>query len=270
MMSLRTLVAIAFPIVAGTSVAAAQPPTVEGEEQVAPAAFTPKQPFVEVNGTWGFQFGVQPYVPNGMPGSSKQPLTNGFGGGVTAGYAITHDIELLLDWSHGSASSRTGEVTGALTSVEGDIGYNTLTAGARMARRLGPGRVWGQLAVGVILPFHTTIEYQYADSLAAIGIMGQGQQVDHYGTGIGGLGEAGYHVTVWRNMYVGGSLRLQTFQMSNDGQSTELNNFVTDFGNPTAVTASIHHGTSSAAMPTNYSVQDARIHLVVGWDFNSF
>jgi hypothetical protein len=269
-MSLRSLV-LALPIVALGGVAAAQPPnTLEGEEVVLPPAFRIDRPFVEANGTWGFQFGVAQYVPNGAPGSSKAPIVNGFGTGVTGGYAITHDIQLLIDYAYGNGSSRTGNLTGALDSVEGDISYHTLTAGARLGRRLGPGRVYGQLALGVILPLHTTIEYSYAPSLSAVGVMGTGTQTDHYGTGVGALGEVGYQYTVWNGIYVGGSFRIQAFQMSNDGHSTDFNNFVTDFGNPVATNASITHGTSAAAAPTNYSVQDARVHLTVGYDFSFF
>jgi hypothetical protein len=68
-------------------------------------------------------------------------------------------------------------------------------------------------------------------------------------------------------MYLGASLRLQAFQMSNDGYSTQLDNFVTDFGAPRPVTGDIHHGTTMAATPQNYSVQDARVHLAIGYDF---
>ena len=265
-MSIRSL-AIAVPIIAAGGVAAAQPPAVEGEEVAVTPAFAEGLPFVEANGTWGLQFGVQSYVPNGSPSSSRAPLTNGFGGGVTAGYAITHDLELFGDWSYGSATSRSGNIPGALSEVEGSISYHTLTAGARMGRHLWRGRIFGQLAVGVVLPLNTKLEYTYAPSLSAIGIMGTGTQIDHYGTGIGGLGEVGYQVAIWEGIYVGASLRLQTFEMSNDGQSTDYNNFVTDFGNPAPVTASVHHGTTAAAMPTNYSVQDARLHVAVGYDF---
>ncbi len=260
------LFAIALPLAAGARVATAQP-TVEGEERAPAQAFTPDRPFVELNGNWGLQIGTQPYVPNGTPGASKAPLTNGFGAGATAGIAITHDIELLVDVAHGDASSRQGNVTGALTAVDADISYDTIVAGARLARVLGPGRMYGQLAAGVSTPFSTSVTYQYAPTLAPYGIMGTGTERDHYGYGVGAQAEFGYHMPIVEGVYLGAALRLQAFQMSNDGYTTQLNNFVTDFGAPQAVTGDIHHGTTMAATPSNYSVQDARLHVAIGYDF---
>jgi hypothetical protein len=264
-MSLRSLVAIAVPIVAGAGVAAAQPPVVIGEQEVTPSAFTPGRLFVEVTGDWVLQFGVQANASGAA--ARKQPLADGFGGGATAGVAITREIELLVDWAHADARSRSGEVIGSLTSVDGDISYDTITGGARMARRLGPGRVYGQLAAGVILPFHTTVIYEYAPSLASVGISGAGSQRDHYGTGVGAVGEFGYHLPLASGIYVGASLRLQRFELSNDGQTTELDNFVTDLSNPRPLTGEVHHNASSASGPASYSVQDARLHIAVGYEF---
>lgn len=260
------LFAIALPLVAGARVATAQP-TLVGEEGASTQAFTPERPFVEVTGNWGLQLGTQPYVPNGTPGASKAPMTNGFGAGATAGIAITHDIELLVDYAHGDASSRTGNVTNALTAVDGDVSYDTITAGARLARVVGPGRRYGQLAAGVSTPFSTLLTYQYASTLAPYGIMGTGTMRDHYGYGVGALAEFGYHVPIIQGMYLGASLRLQAFEMSNDGYSTQFSNFVTDFGAPQPVTGDVHHGTTMAATPENYSLQDARLHVALGYDF---
>jgi hypothetical protein len=259
------LLAIALPLV-GARIAFAQP-TLVGEGAEPAKAFTVGHPFVELDGDWGFQFGTQSYVPNGTLGASKQPLTNGFGGGVTAGFAITNDIELLFDFAHGDASSRTGAVTGALTAVDGNIAYDTIVGGARMARLLGPGRMYGQLGAGISMPFATTVTYQYASTLAPYGIMGTGTERENYGYGVGAIAEFGYHLPVVQGVYLGASLRLQEFQMSNDGYTTQLDNFVTDFGAPQAVTGDVHHGTTMAATPTNYSVQDARVHLAIGYDF---
>jgi hypothetical protein len=247
--------------------ASAQP--AEGNEAppASTGAFNPDRVFVEVNGNWGPQLGQQDYVPNGTPTATKAPLTNGFGLGATGGFAISKDFELLVDYTRGYADSRNGYVMGALSQVDGSIVYDAFAAGARMGHRLGPGRIYGQLALGVVMPFSTKVTYDYAPTVAALGLTGTGTETANYGTGIGAHGEFGYHVAIAQGVYLGASLRLQAFQSSNDGQITRYSNFVTDFSNPRPITVDVMHGTTSAATPENYSVQDARFHLALGYDF---
>lgn len=251
----------------GARAALAQPTLSDTGEESAKRPFEPLHPFVELSGNWGLQLGEQSYMPAGAPGASKAPMTNGYGGAVTAGYSLSDDVQVLLDVAYGQASSRTGEVTGAMTSVDASIAYDTIVGGARLARTLGPGRVYGELGVGAILPFNTRVSYAYASTLQPLGISGTGYEVANYKTGFGGLAEFGYHMPIMSGVYVGASLRLQAFQTSNDGEATSLNNFVTDFSNPHPVTGDIHHGTTAAATPENYSVQDARLHVAIGYDF---
>jgi len=265
---LPSFLVVSLSLVVGASTGSADPqePGV-GSESTATPAMPEHQAFVELTGNWGAQIGTQSYVPNGTPGTSKQPLTNGFGFGATGGYALAHGLDVVVDYQHGDASSRTGEVTNALTAVDGSITYDAFSAGLRLGRDTGPGRMYAQLGLGVVLPFSTVVTYDYAPPLSAIGIMGTGTERDNYGIGVGAQAELGYQIPIAAKLYFAASLRLQAFQSSNDGQVTNLDNFVTNFGAPQPVTMDVHHGTSSAATPENYSVQDARLHLVLGWAF---
>jgi hypothetical protein len=235
----------------------------------ASSADSPELGFIEASGNWGLQFGTLPYLPDGAPGKTKQPLANGWGAGATAGLALVPDLAVFVDYRYGTAETRDGNLAGALTNVHGSIRFHAFTAGLRIARELGPGRFFAQLGVGVVLPFHTTTSFVYAPGLAAIGITGTGFQRDEYHVGYGGQGALGYHADMAPNVYLGADLRLETFESSNNGRNTELSNFVTDFTvpRPAPITATIHHSTSDAVPPTNYSIQDVRLEVSAGYRF---
>jgi len=223
--------------------------------------------FLELAGDFGFQFGEQEYVPTGVPGESEHPLTTGLGFNATGGIRLTGGLDLVLDYAYGSAESRVGQVTGVLTSVQGSIDYHAITTGLRTGRALGPGRLYGELAVGVILPFETRLQYEYGELMNQLGISGEGERVENYNLGVGAHGEAGYQLALGYGVYLGSALRIQGFQSNNDGESTEYDNFVLDFMAPQAMTMEIDHGTERAATPSTYSVQDLRLHVDLGYRF---
>jgi len=134
--------------------------------------------FVEVAGDYGLQFGEQKYLPDGTPDQRKHPYTNGFGFNVTAGHPMVAGLDVIVDHAFASARSRSGQLIGVLDGVAGSIEYQTIVAGLRSSRALGPGRLCGELAVGVVLPFETTLEYEYAPEMNAAGISGTGTKTD--------------------------------------------------------------------------------------------
>jgi hypothetical protein len=223
--------------------------------------------FFEVAGVYGFQFGEQDYLPDGSPAERKHPYTNGFGFNATAGYSLMSGLDIIIDYAYASARSRTGSITGVLDGVSGSIDYQTIDAGLRSGRKIGRGRLYGELAVGVVLPFETQLEYDYGALMNAAGITGTGTRTDSYNLGFGAHGELGYQLPLWQDLYLGTSLRVQGFQSNNDGEKTRLDNFVTDFGMPQPTTATIRYATSSGEAPRTYSVQDLRLHLDVGYRF---
>ena len=256
---LAMAVSVAMCVTGAVSAASAQSERTKATEQ--------GRGFLEVAGDFGFQFGEQEYVPAGVPGESEHPLTSGLGFNVTGGIRLTGGLDLVLDYVYGSAESRVGQVTGILTSVQGSIDYHAITTGVRTGRVLGPGRIYGELAVGVILPFDTRLEYQYGQVMNQMGISGEGNRVEHYNLGVGAHGEAGYQLALGYGVYLGTALRIQGFQSNNDGESTEYDNFVLDFTAPQAMTMEVDHGTDGAATPSTYGVQDLRLHIDLGYRF---
>lgn len=257
-------IAVATPCVLA-GVAAGQSETPASLEQTGERSVG----FVEVAGAFGFQFGEQPYLPDGTPGQSKHPLTNGFSANATAGVEILPNLDVILDYTFANAESRKGNLDNALSDVRGEVTFQTISAGLRSNRDLGPGTLYGELAVGVVLPFETKLTYNYAPAMSQLPqpVMGEGTKVDKYNLGVGAHGELGYQVPIYDKLYLAAGLRIQGFQSNNDGKSTELDNFVTDFTNPQAVSTTIDYDANGGATPTTYSVQDLRFHLQAGYRF---
>ena len=151
--------------------------------------------------------------------------------------------------------------------MTGTVDYHTLTAGVRTGLALGGGRLYGELALGVVLPFDTVLEYDYASPMSQVGITGSGTKIDNYNLGYGAHGEAGYQFPITSAAYIGSALRVQSFQSSNAGRTTEYDNFVTDFAAPQAMTTDVNHATDSGATPVTYSVQDLRLLIDLGYRF---
>lgn len=246
---------VAFVLLGAGSAARAEP------------ARAPGVGFVELAGNYGFAFGEQDFVPTGTPGESENPLTNGFGFNATAGVAVASGLDVIADYGYATATSRTGEVTDVLDGVKGSVDYHTLTAGLRTSLGLGGGRIYGELALGIVLPFDTRLEYEYAAPMSALGIEGTGSRIDNYNLGYGAHGEAGYQFSITSAAYLATALRVQSFQSSNAGRTTEYDNFVADFAAPQAVTMDVNHATDSGATPATYSVQDLRFLVDLGYRF---
>jgi len=227
----------------------------------------PEHAFVEATGGYGFQFGQQPYVPT-TSGSYKHPLTNGYAVGASAGWTFIPGLSLIGNWEYASAQSRDGKVTNALDTVEGTVDYHTLALGLRWARDLGPGRLYGELGAGVVLPFETVVHYDYASAMSAVNISGSGHMVNEYNMGFGAYGQLGYQWSLPRGIYVGTSLRIRSFQSNNDGKQTRYENFVANMSQPAAMNVVVKYDSDGAAgtqAPTTYSVQDLRFQLALGF-----
>lgn len=230
----------------------------------------PARGFIEAVGTWGLNLGETEYVPDGPPGDTKHPFATGFGAGAKVGFAIGPKwLAVFGDYRYGHTSTRKGEATGALTKAQGSLNFHTITVGLRIEKRLGSGRIYADFGAGILLPYTTKVEFEYAPELAAIGITGEGTMKDEFGIGFGALGEMGYHFDVAPSAYIGLGLRVQSYQSNNNGKDTELENFVTDFTAlpPVPVTTTIHHSADGPIPPTTNSVQDVRLQLSVGYRF---
>jgi hypothetical protein len=228
--------------------------------------------FVEAEGGWGFQLGNAPYLPDGAPTRYKHPVVTGWSAGATAGWLVAHDVAVVASYQYRTATSREGNITGVLDRTQGKIHYHTVAVGGRMYRALGPGRLRGEFAVALVLPFEVTVESDYGPALAPAGITGTGTVTDKYNLGYGAQAQVGYEVPVasfeFGNVYVAAAFELRAFQSSNHGRETQLDNAVTDLSAmpPTATTATIQHE-NGAAVPSAYAVSDGTLRLAVGARF---
>ncbi len=227
--------------------------------------------FIEATGAFGVQLGTSPYLPDGDGTTSHHPFTNGVAVGITGGFELLEGLSLIANFEHTSASSRDGQVENALDRVDGVLSYQTVVVGLRSVRTIGPGRMFGELAAGVVLPFETQLQYDYAPALSGLPmpVQGAGTKTDEYNLGFGAHGTLGYQVDVSSRYYLTAAAKLKGFATTNAGRKTRLDNFVTDFAAPAAVTAEVEYradGTTGAA-PSTYSVQDLRLQLAVGMHF---
>lgn len=259
---------ILVSLAAGAGAAHAQP--------YAPSSTTsfeeprPTRIFIEAFGNWGVNLGRTEFIPDGAPGTSKHPFANGFGVGGTFGVMVLPDwLSIIADYRYGRTSTREGDITRVLTSVEGTLDYHAITAGLRLEQRSGRARIYGQMHLGVLLPFETKLKFEYAPELSAIGITGEGMRTEKFNVAYGAQAELGFRIDLVSSLYVGAGLRIATFQATNTGKETELDNFVVDFQAvpPVPATTSIHHGTNGPVTPTTYSVQDVRLNIAIGHRF---
>jgi hypothetical protein len=232
----------------------------------------PHMAFAEVMGGWGFQLGEIDYLPDGAPTRYKNPLVTGWSAGATAGWLLADDLAVIGSYQYRTASSREGNIPGALDRVQGNIHYHTVAVGVRLYHAVGPGRLRSELAAGLALPFETRLEYDYGPALAPAGIRGTGALTDEYNLGYGLQGQLGYELPVASNasgnLYIALSLELRAFQSNNRGRSTRLDNFVTDFTAipPAANTATIEHD-NGMTQPRTYAVADIAPRLAIGARF---
>lgn len=224
--------------------------------------------FVEATGAYGVQFGETDYLPAGAVGDWQHPIVHGYSVGATAGFMIMPSMALIAEYDYTSAQSRTGRIDGLLDEVQGEIDYHTITAGARFFVPLPYGSFQAELGAGVVLPFETELRFQYAPTLAPVGISGTGTRIDEYSVGFGAHALFGYLIPIGDVFYSSLNVKFRTFESENSGERTRLTNFVTDFEGqpPTATTGEVRYG-DGAARPSTNSVQDVRLQIALGARF---
>lgn len=228
--------------------------------------------FVEAEGGWGFQIGELPYLPDHAATNYKHPFVTGWSAGITAGWFASSDLAVTASWEYRTASTREGSIAGVLDRVQGNIHYHTFTLGARIYRPTGPGWVRAEFAAGFALPFRTEEEFDYDPGLARLGIVGSGSRTIHYNLGYGAQAQLGYELPVYDlpfgHLYAAFWFEIRAFQSSNNGRTTELDNFVTDLAAvPPAATTATFETHSGGAAPEQYAVSDITWRLAVGMRF---
>lgn len=245
------------------------------DREVAPAEVraAPRLPsvFVEGTGSYGVQFGETSYLPSGAPGQYMHPIVHGFAVGGTAGVFVVHDtVALVANYEYTNARSRHGSITGVLDDVQGSIEYHTATVGMRLRAPTGFGAFHAEAAGGVVFPYETELQFDYGAALTQLPtpITGTGLRTDHYSVGFGGSALIGYEIPIFDCFYLAVNAKLRLFEAENAGETTDLDNVVTDFAAtpPTATDATIAYG-NGAAQPSTNSVQDVRLQLALGAAF---
>jgi hypothetical protein len=236
------------------------------------ASDPPEIAFVEAEGGWGFQLGELPYLFDESPTRYKHPLVTGWSVGFTAGWFLTRDLAVIGSYQYRTASTREGSITGVLDRAQGDIHYHTFALGVRQYLALGPGRLRSEFAAGLAFPFRTEAEVDYGPALAPAGIRGSGTLIDHYNLGYGAQAQIGYELPVaatsYGNLYAAAAIELRVFQSTNNGRSTELDNFVTDLAAvPPVATTAVIENEDGAARPRQYAVSDVTLRLAIGARF---
>lgn len=241
------------------------------QEVIAPPPRAEPLVFIEATGGYGVQFGSTNYLPAGTPGDYQHPIVNGPSVGGAAGvYLVPGMVALVATYDYTNAQSVDGSITGVLDRVRGSIEYHTAVLGLRLRHPIGPGAIRAEVGGGVIFPYETTVQLNYGPGLGQLPspISGVGTRIDHYSVGFGGAALIGYEMPIFENLYLALNFRFRLFEAENSGESSELRNYVNDFGAmpPTATTTTITYGDGRSTPSTN-SVQDARLQLALGAAF---
>lgn len=239
------------------------------EEVVVEPEERPAVAFVEALGGWGVQLGRTDYLPDGAPDAWQHPFVTGWTVGGAAGWIFARDLALVGTYEYRWASSREGDIPGAIDKVQGETSYHTASLGLRFYRPVGMGRLRADFGVLLAFPFETRLEYDYSDVLAAAGLPEEGRRVDEYTWGIGVRGQIGYEISVGGPAYVAFALGVRAFQSNNDGEKTEIDDVIDLAGMPpTPTTTTIRYGDGpTRAQPTTYSAQDVDVRLAIGARF---
>lgn len=238
-----------------------------GAAQAQEETGVPDVAFIEATGAGGFQVGETNYLPSSSSTDFQFPLVYSFGVGGTGGLMLGDTVAFIVNYQYSRGQTRDGSIPGVLDNVEGRIDYHTLLGGLRLYVPTGFGALRGDLAVGVLFPHSTVIQYDYGAGLSQLPtpITGSGFMVENFSVGYGGQARLGYQIPIFGPLYAAVDAALEVYQTENSGETTELTNFVTDFTEqpPVAVDAVILHG-DGAARPVASSVSSGRVQLTIG------
>jgi hypothetical protein len=210
-------------------------------------------------------------VPTGVA-SSKHPNVNGLATGATLGWEFRPDLWLIGNYEYTWAQSVNGSVPGFYREIQGHVQYHTISLGLRIARELGPGRIFGEMAAAYVFSFQTDLDVDYDAALGQLPtpITGSGKQTNHYNGGWGATAAMGYQYDLpWWHLYVTGLFRAKVLQSTNNGKDVQLSNFVVNpaVQPPVATTATSTFHNDVGPRPSTFGIGDIHFHLGIGWHF---
>ncbi|MCO4762979.1 MAG: hypothetical protein KC502_15795 [Myxococcales bacterium] len=264
---------------------------------VAPAAHADDKRglFVELDGFRGAGMGtnstfVQEDRSQSASTSDKSAYTQEFGyrtprawgGAAYVGYWFRDDVAVVGGFAiftydtvpiHTYTDDGSGK-DGVSTLTE-SIHSDLVTLGLRMSKSLGVGRLRIGAGFAFMLPYAMVSEEIVA---------GEGTYTTRRNVGsslIGGYGELGYDVSLWRGLYLGLALKVHVAQSRRDGQTIDVH-FVSDSGEEQKGTTKHQKSirakdvtttnvgsrqVPSVTRPYSQIFADARACLTLGWAF---
>lgn len=181
------------------------------EAAPAPAPASASKFFVEGGLAYGYAMSNSEFLEVDNGTRLESPGSRGPAIDVAGGYALVPNLFIFGDLQYAHASSITGQ------DQDGDeeqfsVSYTSFSIGLRTAVPIGPGEVYAQMSLGLVLPFETEQDEQRANGESRHTTIG-------YNSGLGGRGEMGYHFALSDSMYLAAGLRLQAFATDNDGRA---------------------------------------------------
>ena len=166
--------------------------------------------FVEGGLAYGYQMSNSDFIEVDRGTALDGPRSGGPAVDVAAGYAFVPSLAVFGDLQYAHASTITGQDNDG-DEEQFSVSFMSFSVGLRTTVPIGPGEVYGQMSLGMVLPFETERDEQLANGESRHTTIG-------YNSGFGARGEMGYHFNLNDSMYLAGGLRLQAFATDNVGR----------------------------------------------------
>ncbi|MCX5746281.1 MAG: outer membrane beta-barrel protein [Proteobacteria bacterium] len=222
-----------------------------------PAAPGPSKVFLEGGLAYGYGMSNAGFLEVDRGARLQGPRSSGAAVDLAGGYALVPNLFVFGDLQYAHASTITGQNRDGDTDEYG-VSYTSVSVGLRTAVAIGPGEVYAQMSLGVVLPFETERDQRATNGDTRTTTIG-------YNTGLGGRGEMGYHYALNDRMYLAAGLRLQAFATDNVGRERVRKD--SPSGNVDREVYSTDPNANNAQQAEALSVQDMRIRLGFGYRF---
>lgn len=173
-------------------------------------AVSTRRGFAEGGLAYGWQMSNSQYIEVNNGARYDSPGASGPALDLAGGFAFVPNLAIVGDLQWASASTIKG------LDRDGDRGrlsysFTTLAIGLRTLVPIGPGEVYAQLGLGLVMPFETELDEDRGGGETRNTTVG-------YNSGLGARGEMGYHYPIGERMYLGAAFRVQAFATDNEGR----------------------------------------------------
>lgn len=228
-----------------------------GAAVTAQAQAAPPKAFVELGLGYGWGLSTSDFLEVNQGTKLDSPNASGPALDLAGGYAFAPNLAVFGDLQWAYASTIEGQNDNGDTQ-QYSVDYTSLGVGLRTTAPIGPGAVYAQLALGVVLPFETERAQHMTNGDSRTTTIG-------YNSGFGARGELGYHYALNQRMYILGGLRVQAFATDNVGR--ERVRVDQPSGNVDRETYSTDPNAPNSSRAQALSVQDLRLRIGFGFQF---